>query len=243
MLSENLPTVGADVATSNADSARHAATSLLGACLAIQSLGLCGCSTVEWPNRPSASSSACDLRDGGIVCWGAGYSRELLPDERVRIEFESMETAQSAVVIASDPNLWSRECLVWAGCKVPPALVPMCSASVKALDWPDVLASADALSGHIVSVRGPLVAGYYGVTLPVSCAGCCLPSSRSVFVWGGITPLLLPEFQCKGDGSADCCDVPAYGQTVVATGRLEWEDKIYGSGSGWKLTGVSLCEE
>jgi len=59
---------------------------------------------------------------------------------------------------------------------------------------------------------------------------------------GGAATLELAGFFCAGDESQVCCNAPAYGQTVVATGRLERADNaIDRRVSGWVLADASLC--
>jgi hypothetical protein len=52
----------------------------------------------------------------------------------------------------------------------------------------------------------------------------------------GEPPLsLLDGYECSGDESRLCCDLPAFGQTVVARGML-WRH------NGWRLQDLTICE-
>lgn len=56
--------------------------------------------------------------------------------------------------------------------------------------------------------------------------------------------LSVVGLHCAGDESRACCNAPAYGQTVVVTGRLEREHDSWGNGSGlWQLASASVCQE
>jgi hypothetical protein len=55
----------------------------------------------------------------------------------------------------------------------------------------------------------------------------------------------LDDVVCGGDESRLCCNVPAFGQKVVATGKIEAETEpdLVLRGSRWALTDVSLCTQ
>jgi hypothetical protein len=70
---------------------------------------------------------------------------------------------------------------------------------------------------------------------------CCNRAGAPILL-AGTPPLRLEGMYCSGDDSQVCCNAPAYGQTLIATGQLEQAE----SGSGekvWKLVGPALCEE
>ncbi len=96
-----------------------------------------------------------------------------------------------------------------------------------------------------MSVRGVLGVG----PTTDSAAECMAPDGRAccnhvltfVVVGGAATLLGLAGpggFACEGDESRTCCDAPAYGQIVVASGRLE--PTLLGNVK-WYLAGASLC--
>jgi hypothetical protein len=45
--------------------------------------------------------------------------------------------------------------------------------------------------------------------------------------------------ECEGDESRLCCSAPATGQTIIATGILDWDD--YTFTPGWLLRDPKLC--
>ena len=46
-----------------------------------------------------------------------------------------------------------------------------------------------------------------------------------------------PKFSCDGDESRLCCRTPAFGQMVVATGKL-----VGSKARGWDLMSAEICE-
>jgi hypothetical protein len=57
----------------------------------------------------------------------------------------------------------------------------------------------------------------------------------SIVLGDGEPPLSLLGYDCTGDESRLCCNLPAFGQTVVATGTL-------GRTNEWFLTDPTICE-
>jgi hypothetical protein len=55
----------------------------------------------------------------------------------------------------------------------------------------------------------------------------------------------LQGLTCGGDESRKCCEVPAFGQLVVATGKImkETESNLVYHGSRFSLSDVTLCNE
>jgi len=55
---------------------------------------------------------------------------------------------------------------------------------------------------------------------------------------GGASPLRIhhADYKCTGDDSRLCCEAPAFGQTVIATGVLTE------SAHGWGLDNPIVCE-
>jgi hypothetical protein len=94
-----------------------------------------------------------------------------------------------------------------------------------ARDWSDLLASAETLWGQEVQVRGLLGVGTRTFGWNNACVregfrACCNDEGARIVLGGATETLGLPDLSCSGDESLLCCDVPAYGQVVVATGRL-----------------------
>jgi hypothetical protein len=72
--------------------------------------------------------------------------------------------------------------------------------------------------------------------------GCCTRSSNPV-VLGAAPALLLDGLLCSGDDSEACCNAPAYGDTLIASGRLERAQAEHDAElSGYTLTSVTLCK-
>lgn len=196
---------------------------------------------------PGEDASACGLRDGDVVCWGEGYSPPDALDAPVPIAFEATTpVGETAVVGPTDPTGWSAGCMIHRGCTLAPSPLTACAANVTPTDWAELLASVTALSGQLVSVRGVLGVSGGGMTL-MGCSApdgraCCNHSNAQVVLGGASTTLSLEGFFCTGDESAQCCNAPAYGETVIATGRLEpLPGEVGPSQPTWKLSGVSLC--
>jgi hypothetical protein len=195
---------------------------------------------------PGPDASACAALWGeGVVCWGEGYSPAGAPETPVRVAFEPAPAeAETAVFGASDrTRLWSG-CIARRGCE-PLSPLPLCDADLHVTEWRDLLASARELSGTIVNVRGPLGVGM-GSQTAMACRttsgdfACCNGASSPV-VLGDANGFALAGFGCLGDESAECCDAPAYGQTVVATGRLDLRGATLPFFPSHTLYGVSLC--
>lgn len=201
-----------------------------------------------------SDASACAIdNDQRVVCWGEAYSPAGALDMSVPIVFEPPPPiTETAVVSASVPSLWAPECLLRRGCTLAPSPIEPCRTDAprgeQVRDWAGVLAVAPSLSGHTVSVRGSLEIGPIGSTLKgcprINGQGCCNRASGPVLLAGAARPLALEGLYCTGDDSAACCNAPAYGETVVATGRLEGIS-VGGdrTASGWILRDVSICAD
>jgi len=69
--------------------------------------------------------------------------------------------------------------------------------------------------------------------------GCCNQARSAVVLGGATETLALEGFQCSGDDSQVCCNAPAYGQMVVATGRLA--RNASNPAIRWTLQDARLC--
>jgi hypothetical protein len=195
---------------------------------------------------PGADANACGLRDGGVSCWGESYSPRSAPHQPVPIAFESIAPVpETAVIGAVNPSQYSAGCLIRTGCNFGPPPTPRCDPGLRASSWSELARSASASVGTTVTVRGAIGVGMMHKTM-VACTAsdgiaCCNRLGGSI-VLGGNPPLRLDGLYCSGDDSQACCNAPAYGQTVVAIGKLEPADDPRGE-KAWKLVAPTLCEE
>jgi len=107
--------------------------------------------------------------------------------------------------------------------------------------------SASKRTGQTVQVRGLLGVGSLFGTLK-ACSGrgarmCCNQSSGPVVLGGAPKTLALDGLFCSGDESEVCCNAPAYGQSIVATGQLVGAESPDPRTSGWTLAHATLCTE
>jgi len=209
---------------------------------------------VKWATpSPGADASACAIGPKGVLCWGEAYSPPHAPGMLVPIALDRSAPPLAEMAVLDPPGLekWDQRCLVHRGCSALPVVVPPCGPTMHARDWSDVLSSGEARLGEIVQVRGRL-----GVS-PLAPRPRVLPKDSSAAIGGrtcdgrveGSVVLdgsphvpSLEGFTCSGDESRQCCNAPAYGQAVVATGRLELQ---LGTGRDpqWTLAAVRLCSE
>jgi hypothetical protein len=197
---------------------------------------------------PGADANACGLRDGGVVCWGEAYSPRSALDQPSPIAFESPTAVQeTAVIAAADPSRYSAACLIRTGCDFGPPATPRCDAGLRVSNWSELTRSPSmsAPVGTTVSVRGTIGVGKMFSTA-IGCraddgTACCNRVGGAISI-AGTPPLQLEGLFCSGDESQVCCNAPAYGQSLVATGKLEQGTNHAGE-KIWKLVGATLCEE
>jgi hypothetical protein len=151
-----------------------------------------------------------------------------------------------AMLHSGTPSEWAPNCLVHTGCAVAPIPLHRCPADQPDEEWSEVLPSAASHAGKELSVRGRLGVGQMASTA-VGCGrgalhGCCNYPTGPVVLAGPKKPLILEGLNCTGDESQICCNAPAYGQSVVATGTLEKNiDEVSSSRSPWRLSNPKLC--
>ena len=196
----------------------------------------------------SSSPSACAVRDGGVECRGEGYSPAEALEAPVRVSLDlppSPPFVETAMVAPTAVTGFSARCLARHGCKRSVVRAPPCTSDVPARDWAALAGEAPSLVGRRVTARGALFVGPLSKTM-MDCEApdgiaCCNRMSAPVVMVGPRT-LLLDRMGCAGDDSALCCNAPAYGQTVVATGLLEPAHGPFDPmGSPYKLVDVALC--
>ena len=159
------------------------------------------------------------------------------------------ESARVEVDTGVEP--WEEGCQASQPCRFGAAALKPCTHG-EARSVADVLGNRAALAGHRVSVRGLLGVGDMAMSV-IGCPGgppyqCCNGARRPVVlaedaVAGHAAEERLPlrGLSCSGDESAQCCNAPAYGQAVVATGLFEAARARPPGGSGWVLDDVLLC--
>jgi hypothetical protein len=97
----------------------------------------------------------------------------------------------------------------------------------------------------VLAIRGPLILSGGGTTKALCVNGCCNQVSLDAFVGSMPDAIGLDGHSCAGDDSRLCCDLSAFGQTVVASGTLT---KVSATvtmmyGTQWTLTNAELCVE
>jgi hypothetical protein len=201
---------------------------------------------------PGRDAAACGVLDGSVWCWGQGYSPPDDLAQLVEIVPESLPVPEVAAVEETDAAAgppWEPYCLVQRGCGHRPTAIPPCAAGTEARDWSDLLASAENQSSQEVHVRGLLGVGRRTFGWNNACVregfrACCNREGADVVLGGATETLGLPDLSCSGDESLLCCDVPAYGQVVVATGRLtRATHERSPPDPRWTLESARLCVE
>jgi hypothetical protein len=165
----------------------------------------------------------------------------------VTFEVASPPSEVAVYGMNGNPDDWGDdECVIRRGCTLRPVVMPSCpraeardAGSPDTRTWSELAGSAEQHEGQVVRVRGSLGIRPGSTTLmacfaPGSDKPACCNASSGVVLLDGM--LELEGLFCAGDDSGICCNAPAYGQTVVATGRLAR------SPSGWSLADVTLCE-
>jgi hypothetical protein len=198
---------------------------------------------------PGEDASACGVQNEKAVCWGEGYSPPGAPNVPLTITLDIPPTvAEAAVVEREEAARYSAKCLVHRGCDVGPAPVPACPADIQATDWSALRGTAATHLGELVSVRGAVAVGPIPWALSACGAradgiGCCGWGNGPV-VLGSAPALRLAGLSCAGDESLLCCNGPAYGETLIASGRLEKNDGGLPDSrlSDYKLVSPTLCK-
>jgi hypothetical protein len=194
---------------------------------------------------PGSDASACVHRDGHVNCWGEAYSPPAQLDAPVTVALEAVKPiGETAMVRKGDATAWDAACLIHGSCKIGVAPLPRCTDAGNVPTWDALLPRAETLRDTVIRVRGPLVVGQafstlMGCEVPSGKRACCNHAQSSVLLDGGPSGLPLAGLGCNGDESATCCNVPAYGQEVVATGRLMANKEDFRG--PWSLAEPKLC--
>jgi hypothetical protein len=204
---------------------------------------------------PGDDASACGLSGDTVVCWGERYSPPDDPSKPVEIALDTSAPAGLPVMDFAAPAAapWNDSCDVRFGCERDVAALPGCAAHKTGRPWSELIADAKKLQGTMVEVRGRLFVGRRsrrGITVtaagpvetpPDTCSPgqCCNHEIRPIVIAddpaGVDEGVRAGELDCRGDDSRLCCNGPAYGQPVIATGKLT---PSYGS---WTIAPAELC--
>jgi hypothetical protein len=201
---------------------------------------------------PGDDASACGIDiSRRVLCWGEAYSLPSAPGQPVRVVFEAAPAPghEAAVVDSGPEQNWSEDCLIHRSCRIAPAALPACPACFEARAWSEIAAAPERFTGQIVSVRGPLGVSRTHLSSLLGCERigpapehpqgfCCNDISGGIVLGGGADALAVAGMGCGGDESRLCCNAPAFGQSVVVTGRLGRSDDGI---ARWKLFGAQVC--
>ncbi len=152
---------------------------------------------------------------------------------------------RAAVLDGEPARTWGPLCQVHRACE-PIAPLRRCETGIAPVDASALGTLEPRALGERVSVRGRL-----GLAMTFSsfgqCRGfhCCNPCWNWVFVGDFPNAVRLEGLGCSGDESRRCCQVPAFGQLVVVTGRLmkETDSSLVARGSSFSLVDAVLCTE
>jgi hypothetical protein len=193
-------------------------------------------------DQPAACAITGKRPDAELFCWGAGYSPAGDLAAPVRIAFEQITLPGKPVFDAPPPSAagWPPVCDVHYACEFQPKPLPACAPDTAAVSWTDLAARVSDQRGKTVQVRGPLVVGPVDRDASGRTMGDYRPcgnAGRAIAIGGTQVKLPLGNMLCHGDDSRLCCSAPAYGQPVIATGRLEESE------GKWRLAEPRLCAE
>jgi hypothetical protein len=180
---------------------------------------------------PGSHASACGIAGGKILCWGEDYSRADQPNQPVEIAMAGTQP-QSAVVTFPPPagQEWPQDKLIHKGFGAPPVQIPPCEPGLGGEPWSSLLPKAASLREKPIVVRDRLLVGpAHGRALRWIVLG---EGDRALRLKA---PYTNPG--CAGDESLLACSLPAFGQKVVAQGKL-----VGSADNGWGLWDAKLCE-
>jgi hypothetical protein len=204
---------------------------------------------------PGNDASACGIADDEVVCWGERYSPAGDPTQTVTVALDPLAAPGLPIVDAPARTdaPWAETCNIHYGCERPVTPLPACAPGKAGRPWSALLADRNKLRNTAVSVSGRLFLGRRparGITATENVAfetpsdacepgQCCSSETRPLVVAddgaGASEGVNLGGVDCRGDDSRVCCNAPAFGQPVIATGKL------VGYNAGWSLTAPELC--
>jgi hypothetical protein len=153
---------------------------------------------------------------------------------------------REALLGGGNPKHWERRCSIHRAC-APFKPLRQCDARLSALD--SLPNSPIDREGQVVALRGTLALGP-SFTTAVGCEPkphdprrpCCNDIGCGAVVQCADAAVLLDRLGCGGDESGQCCNTPAFGQRVVAVGKLVHITPEPG-GIEWQLDDPRLCSE
>ena len=210
---------------------------------------------------PGSDASACAVRGDGVVCWGEKYSPALAQDQVVPVVFEALPGMGDQAIIdgpAATASAGKAKCQSERACSQPAQRLPRCEGdNDPGRPVAEILGRAQSLSGGVVRVRGalgvgPLVGAPSVADMEMqnesirraSCdpaVTCCKQTLAPVLVGGADGAVSIEGMWCSGDESRACCNAPAFGQTVIASGVLVREQRHLTT-VGWRVVNGSVCE-
>ena len=151
---------------------------------------------------------------------------------------------REALLGGGNPKHWEKRCSIHRPCSLFKALRP-CDAKLSALD--SLPSSPIDRQGQVVALRGTLALTPV-VTTAAGCEPkphdprqpCCNEVGTAAVIQCGDTAVVLDRLGCFGDESRLCCNTPAFGQAVVAVGKLVRFPPEWG-GVEWQLDDPRLC--
>jgi hypothetical protein len=144
----------------------------------------------------------------------------------------------SQVVVETQAK-WAARCAIHRKCTVATPALARCDAQRIATPWTTLAENAERSAESQLAVSGRLVLDDSVFSTAAACAAgqCCNHVSVRAVLEGPVVDVELVGLGCVGDESRLCCNVPAEGQLVVATGRLRRSEAT----KTWQLVDANLC--
>jgi len=170
-----------------------------------------------------------------------------LPEPLAPEAFVAIRAGQEARLGDTHSNRWSDRCAIQRPC-APFKPFPRCAAGLSVLER--LPTSLVDIEDRAVALRGTLALTGV-VTTAVACRepsprrpqkNCCNLVGTRAMIQRGESAVLLDGLGCTGDESRLCCDTPAFGQIVIAAGRLR-RSSDSGAAIPWELLEPKLCVE
>lgn len=155
-----------------------------------------------------------------------------MPESRPSQLIVAKQVGRSAVLeFPKRGTEWPEHCQSRRQC---PSVEPI-KHCIRPINAVDAFRLDQVRGGDRIAVRGPLWIGGPMFSTKAKCRNnnCCNQFGATVSVGA----LSLRDSGCVGDDSGVCCNVPAFGQNVIATGVVKLIESV------WTLTSPDLCVE